>query len=163
VHLRVTANKNGRLVESVLQGEAAGRVAQYVRQFRPLGPHPETDWLFPNRDGTDRPRSKNGFSGSIADVIYEHTGLRVTVHVFRSFVAALILADNPNALEDVRALLGHGSFEIALRHYRRTNRQGAAQRLSDAIVKRRQRSKAAAGPVLARLDGREVRRRSARA
>jgi len=141
VHLRVIASKNGRVVETWLRGEAAGILIEYLRDFRPLGPHPTTSWVFPNRDGEDRPRAKHAFSETIADAIREHTGVRVNVHAFRAFAAAIILADHPHAVEDVRALLGHSTFEMAFRHYRRTNRQGAAQRLDDAISKRRQRSR----------------------
>jgi integrase len=146
VHLRVVASKNGRVVETWLRGEAAGLVAEYLRSFRPLGSHPATVWVFPNRDGEDRPRAKNGFSEAIADTIYEHTGVRVNVHAFRAFAAALILEDHPHAIEDIRTLLGHSYFDVALRHYRRTNRQGAAQRLSEAISKRRYRVRTSMSP-----------------
>ncbi|RAI54585.1 site-specific integrase [Roseicella frigidaeris] len=100
--------------------------------------------MFPNRDGTALPRNKGGFSEAIADAIHEHIGVRMTVHDFRAFAAALILADHPHAIEDVRALLGHAGFEIALRYYRRTNRQGAAHRVSEGISTRRRRSAATA-------------------
>jgi integrase len=139
-HLRVTADKNGRVVETWLRGQAAAIVAEYLRDFRPLGPYPTTVWVFPNRDRADRPRAKNHLSEAIADTIHEHTGERITAHDFRAIAAAIVLEDHPHALEDVRALLGHAGFEMALRHYRRTNRKGAAQRLSDAIAKRRRRA-----------------------
>jgi len=147
VHLRVVANKTSRLVETWLGGEAAGLVVEYLQNFRSLGSHPATAWVFPNRDRDDRPRSKNGFSEAIADIIHEHTGVRVNVHAFRAFAAALILQDHPHAIEDVRVLLGHAHFDIALRHYRRTNRQGAAQRLSEAISTRRRRTRVSVSPA----------------
>lgn len=147
VHLRVVANKNGRLVETWLRDEAAKLIAEYFWSFRPLGPHSSTEWVFANRDRVDGPRAKNGFSATIADTIYEHTNVRVNVHAFRAFAAALILEDNPYAIEDVRTLLGHAHFDVALQHYRRTNRQGAAQRLSDGISKRRRRTRASVLPA----------------
>lgn len=147
-HLRVVANKNARLVETWLRGEAAGILVEYLQDFRPLGPHPTTAWVFPNRDREDRPRAKGGFSEAIADTIHEHTGVRVNVHAFRAFAAAIILADNPHAVEDVRVILGHGSFDIAFRHYRRVNRQGAAQRLDDGLNKRRRRGRAIVAPAV---------------
>lgn len=161
VHLRVAASKNGRLVESWLRGEAAGLVAEYLRSFRPLGPHPATAWVFPNRDKEDRARAKGGFSEAIADTIHEHTGVRVNVHAFRAFAAAVILEDHPHAIEDIRALLGHSYFDVALRFYRRTNRQGAAQRLSEAISKRRHRYRASVTPAGLALDLARRRRRAA--
>ena len=135
-----------------MRGEAAGLVAEYLRSFRPLGPHPATAWVFRTCDREDRPRAKNGFSEAIADTIHEHTGVRVNVHAFRAFAAARILDDHPHAIEDIRVLLGHTSFEVALRHYRRTNRQGAAHRLSEAISKRRRRSRASVTPAGLALD-----------
>ncbi|MDN3568771.1 hypothetical protein QWZ14_30715 [Paeniroseomonas aquatica] len=161
VHLRVVANKNDRLVETWLRGEAAELFVEYLRKFRPLGPHPATDWVFPNRDGEDHARAKNAFSAAITDSIHEHTGVRVNVHAFRAFAAALILEDNPHAIEDIRALLGHASFEVALRHYRRTNRKGAGERLSEAISKRRYRAKASVSPTGLALDLAQRRRRTA--
>ncbi|HEY8611829.1 MAG TPA: hypothetical protein VIL69_11130 [Roseomonas sp.] len=160
VHLRVAANKNGRLVETWLRGEAAGLVAEYLRSFRPLGSHPATAWVFPNRDREDRPRAKNGFSEAIAETIHEHTGEWVNVHAFRAFAAALILEDHPHAIEDVRTLLGHGHFDVALRHYRRSNRQGAAQRLGEAISKRRHRTRASMSPAELALNLAQRRRRT---
>lgn len=161
VHLRVVANKNGRLVETWLRGEAAGLVVEYLQNFRSVGPHPATAWVFPNRDREDRARAKNGFSEAVADTIHEHTGVRVNVHAFRAFAAALILEDNPHAIEDIRALLGHAYFDVALRHYRRTNRQGAAQRLSESISKRRHRTSASVSPAGLALDLAQRRRRFA--
>ncbi|MEN0076447.1 MAG: hypothetical protein AAGC69_18830 [Paracraurococcus sp.] len=151
-HLRVTANKNGRLVETWMRGEPAAVLVEYLRDFRPLGPHPTTAWVFPNRDGAALPRNKGGFSERIARAIHAHTGVRMTVHDFRAFAAARILQDNPHAVEDVRALLGHGGFEIALRYYRRTNRQGTARRVSEGIGTRRRRSAATAIPPGLPLD-----------
>ncbi|MFC7694901.1 hypothetical protein ACFQY5_40935 [Paeniroseomonas aquatica] len=87
--------------------------------------------------------------------------MRVNVHAFRAFAAALILEDNPHAIEDIRALLGHASFEVALRHYRRTNRKGAGERLSEAISKRRYRAKASVSPTGLALDLAQRRRRTA--
>lgn len=152
VHLRVVASKNGRLVETWMRGEAAQLVVEYLQDFRPFGPHPGTDWVFPNRDRKNSARAKGGFSEAIADSIYEHAGVRVNVHAFRAFAAMLILEDHPHALEDIRALLGHGHFDIAFRYYRRANRQGAAQRLSEAISKRRYRAKLDTLPTGMALD-----------
>ncbi|MEO3475907.1 tyrosine-type recombinase/integrase [Roseomonas sp. CAU 1739] len=147
VHLRVVANKNGQLVESWLRGRAAETVKEYLQKFRPLGPHPTMSWVFPNRESADRPRAKNHLSDAIADTIHEHTGERMTAHDFRAIAAAIVLEDHPHALEDVRVLLGHAGFEVALRHYRRTNRKGAAQRLSDAIARRCRRAQSTTAPV----------------
>lgn len=138
IRLRVVANKNDRIVETILRGEAAGIVTEYLEKFRPLGPNASTHWVFPNRGRPNGPRSKGGFGEAIADTIEEHTGLRVNVHAFRAFAATRILDDNPHALEDVRSVLGHSTFEMIDRHYRRNNRAGAAERISEGLARRRQ-------------------------
>jgi integrase len=137
--LRVHASKNDMVVEAVFGQPATQLLLEYLHDFRPLGPHPETDWVFPNRDTADRPRAKGGFSTAITDVVKEHTGVRVNVHAFRAFVAMMILEDNPHAIEDVRAILGHSSFEMAFKHYRRSGRLKAAQRVDAGNAKRRSR------------------------
>ena len=161
VHLRVVANKNGQLVETWLRDEAAELITEYLLKFRHLGPHPATAWVFPHRDREDRARAKNHFADAIADIIHEHTGVRVNVHAFRAFAAALVLEDNPHAIEDVRVLLGHAYFDTAFRFYRRTNRKGAAERLSDGLSKRRHRTRASALPGGLALDLAQQRRRTA--
>ena len=57
----------------------------------------------------------------------------MNVHVFRSFAALLIVERDPHALEDIRAILGHKSFDTAWRYYMRQNRLAAAARLGATI------------------------------
>lgn len=145
IRIRVVANKNGRIVETVLHDEAAAILTEYIEKFRPIGPNPATEWLLPNRARTEIPRTKNGFSEAIADTVADHTGVRVNVQAFRAFAATWILEDNPHALEDVRALLGHGSCEIADRHYRRHNRAAAAERVSEGLARRLRQARGGLG------------------
>ena len=58
-------------------------------------------------------------------------------HLFRAFAGALILADNPHAIDDLRAVLGHMGFETAFRHYRALSARGAAERLNRLVEGRR--------------------------
>ena len=141
VHLRVVANKNGRLVETIISGPEGRLLREYLEKFRPLGPHPETPWVFPNRDTADRPRAKTAFSETISAELERGTGLQATVQAFRCFSAAMILEENPHALDDVRAMLGHSGFEMAMRYYRRTNRLGAGKRLRESLAKNRRATK----------------------
>ena len=134
-HLRVVTSKTGAVVETLFPEKVVALLQEYLVEFRPLGPHPETSWLFPHRDSHERPRSKGGFGAAIAEVIEKHTGVRLNVHGFRALVACLILEDDPNAIEDVRAMLGHSYYDMINRHYARSGRRGAAERTSALICK----------------------------
>lgn len=131
--LRVTANKNGHVVETILDEESGELLQEYVDAFRPLGPHPETRWLFPNRDKTGDARARQGFSAAIMEELEKELGFHMTVQSFRCFAATVIMELNPHAIEDVRLILGHAGFAMAERHYRRVNRHAAARRLSAGL------------------------------
>ena len=132
-HLGIQARKNGMRVETEFRHESAGLLREYVEAFRPIGPHPETCWLFPHRDTAERPRPEGHFSEAISDQILQHTGIEMNTHAFRAFAALLIVERDPHALEDIRAILGHKSFDTAWRYYLRQNRMAAAARLSSTI------------------------------
>ncbi|WPB83960.1 hypothetical protein [Sediminicoccus rosea] len=131
--LRVTANKNDQVVETILDEESAELLQEYVDAFRPLGPHPETRWLFPNRDTAGHARAPQGFSAAIMEELEKELGFHMTVQSFRCFAATVIMEMNPHAIEDVRLILGHAGFAMAERHYRRVNRHAAARRLSAGL------------------------------
>ena len=64
--LSLQASKNGMRVETELTHDSAALMNEYVNVFRPLGPHPSSQWLFPNRDGASRPRPEGHFSEAIS-------------------------------------------------------------------------------------------------
>ena len=130
LHIQVDSQKTGIRVEHIFEGKAAQLLRDYEETFRPLGPHPDTPWVFPARDRADRPRTAHHFSEAIARRTVHHVGARMTAHHFRARAAETILQHDHTALEDVRLLLGHSSYSTAARHYRRRDRLGAARRLS---------------------------------
>ncbi len=162
--LRVTANKNDHVVETILDEESAELLQEYVDAFRPIGPHPETRWLFPNRDTRDRARAPQGFSAAIMEELEKELGFHMTVHSFRCFAATVIMEMNPHAIEDVRLILGHAGFAMAERHYRRVNRHAAARRLSVGLrnLRRTTQLEAAAPSFRAPRRDRGMPRRGAR-
>jgi integrase len=109
--------KNSKLYEWPLDRDAAQVVEQYIRDFRPILMRAEHAWLFPADDGRDGPRSVNAISAAITGMIDEHVGAQVNVHLFRAFAACILLEHSPGALNDVRLLLGHKSFETTLKYY----------------------------------------------
>lgn len=148
--IRVQTNKTGHLVEARLDGESANLVREYMEKFRPLARHAETAWLFPSRDHADRPRSEHHFSEAIAREVLRVVGVRVTAHGFRSFVACMILENDPHAWTDVAAVLGHTSLLTAQKHYARVNRLAAAERLSAGLRRQRKQLERVAPPPLPR-------------
>jgi len=132
-HLGLNARKNGMRIETELSHESAAVLREYVEVFRPLGPHADTRWLFPHRDRADIPRPEGHFSEAISEQIRRHTGIEMHVHAFRAFAALLIIEQDPHALEDIRAILGHKSFDTAWRFYMRHNRIAAGARLGKTI------------------------------
>jgi len=106
----------------------------YIAEYRPLGSHPETAWLFPARDAALVPRHQNGFSRAISEAIYRYVGAEVNVHLFRAFAGMLILEANPDALDDLRQLLGHSTLDTALRYYAFRQRLKAADRIDTLIT-----------------------------
>jgi len=129
--------KNGRRIEWPLERSTSDLIATYLRDFRPLVAHPSSDWLLPSRDHADRPRDKSTLGTAITDVIHEHVGVRMNPHLFRAFAGALILEENPHAIDELRDVLGHWGFETALKHYRLVSAKGAAQRLAGLISRKR--------------------------
>ena len=63
------------------------------------------------------------------------------------------------AIDDVRAILGHRSFETALIYYRRHNQRAAAERLSATLAGQRRKTRTKA---LSQLMAPELRRRRRR-
>lgn len=135
--ITVTAQKNGVRVETELAGESAALILEYVEILRPHGPHADTHWVFPHRDRADAPRPEGHFSEAISEQIRRHTGIDMNVHAFRAFAALLIVEQDPHALDDIRALLGHKSYETAWRFYMRHNRIAAGARLAETIDRHR--------------------------
>jgi integrase len=72
-------------------------------------------------------------ANSITGTIDEHVGAKVNVHLFRSFIACLMLKDPQCSLNDVRLLLGHKSFETTLKHYAYLDSKTLAGRQATAI------------------------------
>ncbi|WP_237213331.1 tyrosine-type recombinase/integrase [Falsiroseomonas oryziterrae] len=129
--------KNGARIECRLPASTSSLIAHYVAKFRGLIAHPGSDWLLPSRDHADRPRDKTTLGTAITDTVHEHIGVRMNAHLFRAFAGALILEDAPNAIDDLRDVLGHKGYDTGLRHYRSVSAKGASQRLAALISRKR--------------------------
>lgn len=142
------SSKTSRGIQVPLQPDSINLIREYLDDFRPMFRHASSAWLFPSEKSMDRPRDVAAFGTAITESIAQFVGLRVNPHAFRCIAGAFILKEDPNALDDVRALLGHATFNTALRYYRRINTREAATRLGLAIARKRRSSMVLAnGPV----------------
>ena len=148
--------KNKVPLSMPLGDETIALLRDYLENFRGSLANASTTWLFPGEASPDRPRDKQAFGQAISEVIQDYVGVRVNPHAFRAFAGSVILAANPHAIDDVRAILGHRSFETAMIYYRRHNQRAAAERLSTALAGQRRKTKTLA---LSQLMLPEMRRR----
>jgi integrase len=144
-------SKTGKGIQVPLQLETIRLIREYLDHFRPLLRHASGVWLFPGEVSVDRPRAASAFGTAISENAAEYVGLRVNPHAFRCIAGALILEANPHALDDVRAILGHATFNTTLRYYLRFRTRAAATRLGQTISGLRRDSSS-----LNRLPGRLV-------
>jgi integrase len=147
-----TEVKNGRRIEWELEASTFRLLGRYLREFRPFIARPGSDWLFPNRDRPDRPRSKGSLTKALECAVHEHVGVRLNTHAFRCFAGAMILADNPHAIDDLREVLGHRGFETALVHYRAVASREASRRMNRIVSETRRSTSMIAASAFARLD-----------
>ena len=131
------ATKTGRRIEFPVSPETTAIIREYLEDFRPALPRASSDWLFPGIGKHDGPRNKSALGVSIAEITHQFTGVRINPHAFRSIAASHVLACDPHAIDDVRAMLGHQSFTTALTFYRRSNQIAAADRLSQHLKRQR--------------------------
>ena len=153
VDASVTKNHIGVAIE--LDGESLLLIRTYIEEYRGLLPNAQSNWLFPGKTSASKPRDKATFGAAIAEAVHQYVGFRVNPHAFRCIVATLILEADPNAIDDVRAILGHSTFDTALKYYRSNETKSAAARHSQNLtqmrrkpLKKEQRSKKSTVPFL---------------
>jgi integrase len=142
-HIAVQAEETKTTVpfDWPLEKDTAQLLAEYIAIHRPMLPNATGDWLLPSKTRGDAPRTKGGLGKAITAAIHHHVGVRMTVHQFRAFAGALILEENPHALEDLRLILGHSTLATALVYYKAWAPQEAAARFGRLITTKRRQSR----------------------
>lgn len=123
--------KNDEPYEMELPKETVEMLQLYLAKYRPRlisGPCP---WLFPNANNGRR--HSGMFGTAISRFIFEETGVRMNVHLFRHFAVKLHLDANPDDMETARRLLGHKSITTTLKSYSE-NKTGWAFRRFDKMI-----------------------------
>ncbi|MDA8250229.1 MAG: hypothetical protein M0Z28_13795, partial [Rhodospirillales bacterium] len=131
--LRTDETKNEADLEWSVGPELAAVLDHYWRQFRPLLAVEGSTWLFPAPPPRDAPLTDDTLRYHLVRAVREEVGAESNPHLFRSLLARLILEHTPDALEDVRHLLGDKSLGTVLRHYASIEPAQAARRHAERL------------------------------
>ena len=108
--------KNGEPIDITLPVESGRLIDIYVRSYRAILLHGNSQWLFPGREaGTAK--SPDMLRTQIKNGMARHCGLEVNPHLFRHIAAKLYLEANPGAYGVVRLALGHRSMATTVENY----------------------------------------------
>lgn len=142
-HLLIPAEdtKNSQPINWVLPPALGKMIQRYVTTFRDAIPGAKSTWLFPGKKTVQAPRCNVSLARSIVDAAKNVAGIELNPHLFRAFAGKLILDANPNAIEDLRLVLGHRTMATALQYYMAHQTKGAAERLDDSVRKAKQKTK----------------------
>lgn len=147
-HLLREAGRNGRIIRFMIEGvetktgaplrwpvspKVAEAIDIYLKEFWPLVAPPGSPFLFPHRLRADEHRAAAGFAGAICRAIHDRIGVEMNLHLFRAICGSILLEDNPDALDDLRQLLGHTTLQTSLQYYRARNPDRVARRVDAAL------------------------------
>ena len=156
IHLRYDGGRTGHIRHMVLQShetknhydgewpigpELAVMLDWYVRHFRPRLNPTDGDWLFPAGFGKAGPLSNVAMAHQIVQIVADKVGAVVNPHLFRCICARFIFEHSPEALEDVRLMIGDKLLAIVLAHYGASQPAHASRRTDNRL--RRLRSDSA--------------------
>ena len=107
--------KNRERLEFELPPRSAALLRLYLERYQPVLGTTPSSWLFPGRYG--KAKNAAGLSTQIADTVFEFTGIKVNVHLFRHIGAMLYLERNPGGYEVLRRIFGHRSLRTTIAAY----------------------------------------------
>ena len=138
--------KNSYDGEWAVGPELAAFLDRYIQRFRPVLAMAGGDCLFPAGFGKTGSLSPVAMSQQIARVVVDEVGAVVNPHLFRCLCARFVLERSPNALEDVRLLLGDKTLQVVLAHYAAVEPSQACRRNDEMLRRMRHESAHLAGP-----------------
>lgn len=127
--------KNRYSGEWAVGPELSSFLHRYIRVFRPVLAMAGDDWLFPAGFGKSGSLSTEAMAQQITCIVANEVGAVINTHLFRCLCARFVLEHSPNALEDVRLLIGDKSLQVVLAHYAAVE-PGNACRRNDALLRR---------------------------
>jgi len=139
VHIVIPGHevKNEEDLEFPLPPETVRLLDLYLRDYHPRLTDEPSPWLFPGSKD-DGPKTVNAFGEKIKAHVFQATGLRVNLHLFRHMAAKMYLDQNPGGYEVVRRHLGHRSMETTTKFYAGMEGAAASRHFDEEILKLRQ-------------------------
>jgi integrase len=115
-----------------LPREAIDLLDNFVKNHRPLLPGSDGPYLFPAPDGG--PRHYSSIRTVISKNLMDETGIQMSPHLFRHFVAKIVAEQQPELLPDVSRRLGHKSFNTTYQSYLGTETPAASRRINAMLA-----------------------------
>ncbi len=128
--------KNGEPLEFTLPAETIRLLELYLGDYHPRLVTGPCAWLFPGKPG-DRPKTRELLGDQVSKHVFEATGLKVNLHLFRHLAAKLYLDRNPGGYEVCRRILGHRSMDTTTRFYAGMETAAASRHFDEQILKLR--------------------------
>jgi integrase len=132
LELEVDETKTHAEHTAELPRETIDLLDDFVANHRPLLPGSDGPYLFPSPDG--RARHYSSIRTVISKNLLERTGIRMSPHLFRHFVAKIVAERKPELLPDVSRRLGHKSFNTTYQSYLGTETPAASRRINAMLA-----------------------------
>lgn len=134
--------KNNRSLSYELTGETLRLYDLYMRDYRPWLIESPSDYVFPNRSGG--PKFAANLSALIKEMIYEHTGLVVHAHLFRSIAGKIHCMIHPGDFVTLGHAIGD-TLQTAMKSYAQFEQKNAVRHYQASVAAARDRLKDRAG------------------
>lgn len=116
-----------------LPRETIDLLEDFVTNHRPVLPGSHSPFLFPSPDGGARHYSS--IRTVISVTMLHCTGIQMSPHLFRHFVAKIVAERQPELLPDVSRRLGHKSFNTTYQSYLGTETPASSRRINALLEK----------------------------
>ena len=136
--------KNEHLIDFELPNDTAELVAWYVREHRPHLLTGQSTALFPGDRGV--PKSAATLAAQICAAVFQHTGLKVNVHLFRHIAAKTYLDRQPGDYFTIQRMLGHKSSTTTQSAYTGMETRAAGRHFVNVIRQRSTTNAASSAP-----------------
>jgi hypothetical protein len=141
--------KTGEPLRCKISPELCAVIDTVVTEYRAFIGGAASEFLFASRDYDDRPRAATRLGTAMTEAFREHVGIELSPHLFRALAGKLILDENPGAIEEIRLLLGHTTFNTAMQYYISHQPQRAALRHDARMSTLQRRTRALARAAFA--------------
>ena len=115
-----------------LPRETIALMDDFVTNHRPCLPGSDGPYLFASPDGG--PRHYSSIRHAISVTMRATTGVQMSPHLFRHFVAKIVAERQPELLPDVSRRLGHKSFNTTYQSYLGTETPASSRRINALLA-----------------------------